>query len=131
MEEEILFDKWNEQKKFINKASNQGHFYREKEIWWCNLGKNIGSEQDGKGDNYERPVMVIKSFNLFVCLIIPLTTSKKPNPFHFKIGIVNERESYVIISQIRLIDTKRLTNRICIIENKLFGLIRKTIRELF
>lgn len=128
--EDIVFDKWNEQKKFIDKSSS-GRFYREKEIWWGSLGKNIGSEQDGKGDYYERPVVIIKAFSKSVCLVLPLTTSSKMNQYYLDIGFVDGKQAYVIVSQIKLIDVKRLTNRIGIIDDVIFGNIRNTVRSLF
>ena len=130
MEEEKIFDVWNGKKKSINKTQFT-NFYKEREIWWCNLGKNIGSEQDGKGDNYERPILIIKAFSRSVCLIVPLTTSKRSNPYYFKIGLVEDKEASLVISQIRLIDTKRLINKIGIQDVIIFDEVRKTIRNLF
>jgi hypothetical protein len=31
-------------------------YFREKEIWWACLGANIGFEQNGKNENFERPI---------------------------------------------------------------------------
>lgn len=121
---------WNEQKKSLNRLSSR-RFYREKEIWWGSLGKNIGSEQDGKGDYYERPLIIIKAFSRSVCLVLPLTTSSKSNPYYVNAGIVDGKQAYVIVSQIRLIDIKRLTDKIDVIENDIFDTIRKAVRDLF
>ena len=33
------------------------------EIWMCALGKNIGREQNGGGESFSRPMLVIKKFN--------------------------------------------------------------------
>lgn len=128
--EDEIYNSWNQQKISISKLAT-GHFYREREVWWCSLGKNIGFEQDGKGIQYERPVLVIKAFSKSVCLVIPLTTSTKKNPYHVDIGYIDNRLSYAIISQIRLIDTRRLVNRVFILDNAVFDKIRKNIRELF
>ena len=130
MSHEKNFDVWNIQKKKID-ATNTPRFYKEREVWWANLGKNIGFEQDGKGIFFERPVLVIKAFSKSVCIILPLTTSHKINPYYLSIGIINGRQSFVIISQIRLIDTKRLINRIDVLNKVAFETIRKTVRNLF
>ena len=43
------FDKWNELKKKLHNSEKPKKFYfREREIWWCSLGLNIGFEEDGK-----------------------------------------------------------------------------------
>lgn len=112
----------------INVGENK--FYHPRDIWWCNLGVNIGFEQDGTGIERERPVLIIKGFSKSVCLIIPLTTSQKRNKYYLKLGRVDNKNASVIISQIRLIDTKRLTNKIGFIDKKKFMEIIKAIKNL-
>ena len=100
------FDKWNKRKKEID--AEEPNFYHEREIRWCSLGVNIGFEQDGTSEAYKRPVLIIRGFSRHVCLVVPLTTSTKRNPYYMSVGIVENVEAFAILSQIRLIDTKRL-----------------------
>jgi len=123
------FDKWNENKKQIHLVG-ESKLYHEREVWWCNLGVNIGFEQDGSGETGERPVLILRGFSKDVCLIIPLTTSIKKNPYHFSLGKIDEREAFAIVSQIRLVDTKRLVNKIGFIDPKIFGELKKTVKGL-
>jgi mRNA interferase MazF len=123
------FDKWNKQKKEIHNTG-ENKFYKPKEVWWCNLGVNVGFEQDGSGELNERPVVILRGFSSQVCLIVPLTTSKKRNKYHFDLGIVGDSQAFAIISQIRLIDTKRLSNRITILNKGVFNSMKKTVKEL-
>ena len=123
------FDSWNIQKKTIHNFG-KNKYYHPRDIWWCNLGANIGFEQDGTGLEKERPIVIISGFSKSVCLIIPLTTSQKNNKYYLKIGKVDNKNASVIISQIRLIDTKRLTNKIGIINEKKFAKIRKAVKHL-
>ena len=106
------------------------NFYRARDIRWCSLGINVGFEQDGTSDLYRRPVLVIKGFSLHVCLIVPLTTSTKKNPYHIDVGVIDGREASVIVSQIRLIDTKRLHDRLAVLDRGKFEEIRKAIKGL-
>jgi len=46
------FKNWFQNKEKINQE-NQPPFYHEREIWWCALGVNVGSEMDGTGKNFE------------------------------------------------------------------------------
>lgn len=56
----VKFIKWAKLKFRIH-ASNEINFYfKEREIWWCLLGMNVGHEQDGKNENFESPVSVLK-----------------------------------------------------------------------
>ena len=70
------FDKWNELKKIIEKKENFLKF-RERDIWFIHLGKNIGSEQNGKGNEFLRPVLVLKKFSKRYFLGVPLSSQKK------------------------------------------------------
>ena len=123
------FDIWNMHKKRIH-AESENKLYHEREMWWCSLGVNVGFEQDGTGLDSERPVLILKGFSKQVCLIVPLTTSEKKNPYHVSLGKVSDRNAFAIISQIRLIDTKRLINKIGFVDRKIFGKIRKTAKDL-
>lgn len=58
-------------------------FFHESEIWWCKLGVNIGFEQDGKGTDYFRPIIVFKKFNKYIFWAIPLTHTNKEGYFYF------------------------------------------------
>lgn len=122
------FDNWNKRKKVLN--DEIPNFYHEREIRWCSLGINIGFEQDGTSRSYRRPVLIIKGFSLNVCLIVPLTSSKKENPYHMSVGVFENIEAFAILSQIRLIDTKRLHDRLGVLDKEKFREIRKAIKKL-
>ena len=124
------FDSWNEEKKQTHDNENYRPLYREREVRWCRLGANIGFEQDGTGNDFSRPVMILKGFSRHVCLIIPLTTSKKKNPYHFSIGDIGGRKAFAIISQLRLIDTRRLDQQLGVIGKEMFEQIRKAVKDL-
>ena len=123
------FDKWNIEKKKSH-ASDGGKFYNEREVWWCSLGLNVGFEQNGKGDDFARPVLIVKGFSKQVCIVLPLTTSTKKSPFHFYIGKINGKDAQLITSQIKLIDAKRLINKIDVVDKEIFEEVRKTVKDL-
>jgi len=105
MEYKKDFDSWNKKKKVIDqKEISDQTFFNEREIWWGSLGLNIGYEQDGKNENFERPLLIIKKFNRDIVWVLPLTTIAKDNKFHHKL---KKSGSFVILSQIRLVSTKR------------------------
>ncbi|MBU4536468.1 type II toxin-antitoxin system PemK/MazF family toxin [Patescibacteria group bacterium] len=91
---------------------------------------NIGYEQDGTNKEFSRPVLIMKGFSRHVCLVIPLTTSSKKNPYHIEIGNIGGKDAFVIISQIRLIDVRRLDELIETLNKEKYSIIRKAIKEL-
>lgn len=124
-----IFDLWNISKKKINQRLRI-IYPKNRQIWWCNLGQNVVYEQNGKGNKFTRPVLIIKSFKES-CIIVPLTTTKNENKFLVDIGLIKNRRQKVCISQIRFIDSKRLINKIHIINKQDFNNILKSIKSLF
>ena len=129
MEYKKDFNKWNEKKKIIDQKIATDHvFFSEREIWWGSLGLNIGFEQDGKNDDFERPLLIIKKFNRDIILVVPLTSAIKKNKFHHRL---KSSGSFVILSQIRLISTRRLLRRVEKITDPEFREIINKIKSLF
>ena len=124
------FDKWNELKKKLHISEKAKDFYfREREIWWCSIGVNIGFEEDGKNKLFERPVLIIKKFNKYVLWTLPLTRSKKSGGYYYKIIQGNEDDSVVILSQLRLISSKRLLRKMRMIKKMEFEEITEKVKE--
>lgn len=116
--------------KLHNNESIRPGFY-EREIWYCHLGENVGFEQDGKGDDYLRPVVIIKKFNNEIFWGIPLTSTIKKSKYYFMINFSeNNEKSSAILSQIKLIDAKRLSYKIGVVETGEFKLLTKKLKDL-
>jgi len=123
------FDIWNKQKKNINYYKERKK-YHAGDVWWMHTGLNIGFEQDGKHKNFERPALVIKGFNKEVCLIVPLTTKYRDTKFCLYVGEFDNQKNYAILSQIRLVDVKRLINQIGFVDSLKLTEIKKAIWSL-
>jgi len=104
------FTSWIQQKFQIHQKE-KNPFFKEREIWWCQFGQNIGDEENGKGDNFMRPVVIIRKYNRNLALVLPTSTKIKDNQYYYKINYKNADYS-VLLSQARTIDTKRLKNKI-------------------
>jgi len=118
------FDRWNEVKKATDAADEARLFFREGEIWWVRLGKNIGYETDGKSDQFTRPVIILRKYNQYSFLAAPLTTAQKPNPYRLPIGVVVGKQAFVTLSQLRNIDSKRLVHKILSLPSRYFEIIK-------
>jgi mRNA interferase MazF len=112
MEEQ--YNNWNKIKKDIaNENITVG--FKNRDIFYMNMGKNIGFEQDGKGHNFVRPVVIVKGFNKYIFFGIPLSTKIKEGKFYYNFRF-NKKDEIVeniaLLSQMRLFSTKRLLNKI-------------------
>ena len=120
------FDRWNTLKKATDAAPDeQRPYFREGEIWWIRLGKNIGYEIDGKSTQFTRPVVILKKYNQFSLLALPLTTNDRPNRYRVLVGMIDGTKSFGTLSQLRNIDSKRLVKKITHVPAHHLQLIKK------
>lgn len=105
------FDSWNKEKKNLELFEQNEIVFHEREIWWCSLGLNIGDEQDGKNNLFERPVLVIKKFNNKICWVLPITSVVHEGIYYHTLEYKGMSSS-VILSQIRLVSAKRFSRLI-------------------
>lgn len=119
------FKKWHDKKGFLHHEKTRP-FFHEREIWFCVLGLNIGFEQDGSGKEFLRPILVIKKFNNEVFWCLPLTKTIKKGKYYYQFHIEGKKDtSTVVLSQIKLIDAKRLQYKIGDLHNTDFIEIKK------
>jgi mRNA interferase MazF len=122
------FDEWNKIKKATN--AEEPRLYTVREIWWCRFGVNVGTEQDGSGGWFVRPCVILRGFGPDACLVVPLTTSAREHPLRVYAGYVDGLEARANISQIRVVDTRRLERKIGFLEISIFAKIRKAAKDL-
>ena len=117
------FDNWNKLKKDLDLKEKLPTF-KQREIWWCHIGLNIGDEENGKNTNYHRPILIIKKFNKRIFLAIPLTTQIKDNLYYHKVNFQNKTQC-AMLSQIRILDVKRLDRKMGKLTSEEFENIKK------
>lgn len=123
-----LFEKWITLKEKIHHKKMVSRI-NEREVCFVNLGKNIGYEQDGKNEKFERPVVALKKFGLFTFVGLPLTSKPKKGKFYFPFQL-NGKTSYVILSQIRLFDTRRIERKMGYMEKEGFAEMKEKLKIL-
>jgi mRNA interferase MazF len=99
------------------------HMYREREIWWCSIWENIWHEQDGKNEQFERPVLILRKFSQDVFLGIPMTSTTKNHPFYFPYTL-GETPGSFILSQARILSVKRLQRKMSSIWREIYTEIK-------
>ena len=121
------FDRWNKEKKTLH-TEGVAPFYHEREIWWCALGVNVGFEQDGTGRQFDRPVLVLRGFNKNTFFGVALTGRKKEGAYYHPIGILEGREATANLSQVRLMDTKRLIRKMGTLDDATFTKLARKLK---
>lgn len=124
------FTKWNEKKIRVNDIERVP-FFHEREIWFSFVGANIGYEQDGRGDDFQRPVVIIKKFNNEICWIVPLSKTKRRGKYYFSFSFDPDIESVAILSQLKLIDAHRLSRKIGVLNEQSFRSVIEKLKALF
>jgi pseudaminic acid cytidylyltransferase len=124
------FDKWNGLKKLLN-TKDQTIGFREKDILFVSVGKNIGYEILGKGDEYLRPVLVVKKFGKYSFFGVPLSTKTKEGNFYFSFSYKKGIISTALLSQVKVFDSRRSKYRSGQIRQKDFEmLVNKLMRVI-
>lgn len=126
---------WSAIKAQLHNSDSQRLFFHPREIWYCHVGENIGFEQDGLGENFLRPMIVFRTFNKEIFWGIPLTRTRKNSEHYFQFHIStdvgrSEEKSAAILSQIRLVDARRLRRLIGYISESDFALLNKKFKAL-
>jgi mRNA-degrading endonuclease toxin of MazEF toxin-antitoxin module len=126
------FDTWNEKKKIINvRQDTSTLFFEEREIWWCLCGLNVGYEQDGKGQEFLRPVLIIRKLSPNTFFGLPLTLKTRKHRYLVSCPASDNVYRQAALSQLKSLDIKRLRDRISFVSEESFVEIRKAVRELF
>lgn len=129
------YKKWGESKAKIHNSKIRP-FFHEREVWFSSLGENVGFEQDGSGEKFMRPMLVLKKFNNEVIWALPLTRTEKRGKYYFRISLIaddgktDSRPSVVILSQLRLVDAKRLQYKAGTIKEDEFTQIKEALIAL-
>jgi mRNA interferase MazF len=121
---------WMAHKAQINNA-NKRPGYRVGDIWWASIGENIGFEEDGKGEKFARPVLILTAFSFGLLLCVPLSTTNKRGKYYHEFVAKDGEMSVALLSQIRAIDTIRLRNIKSSVCGQELQIISRKIKKLF
>lgn len=120
-----LFLDWTKRKIRIQASTRAIYFY-EREIWWVSLGENIGSEEDGKHAQFERPVLVLKRVSADLLFVIPISTVIKGGSWYVTFDFHGGQRSALLV-QTRSISSQRLIRKMGTIEKTVFRVIQTSL----
>ncbi len=123
------FDKWSKIKTNLENVDLSKIEFSETEIWWTSIGINIGDEEDGKNEKYERPVLVLKKFSNKLFIGVPLSTKVKQGKFYVNFK-TSAFEYSVLLSQAKVMSSKRLIRKINKLSRGRFSTVKDSYRKL-
>jgi len=123
------FDEWNEIKKQVDGRSNIIQF-KEREVYWASIGENVGFEQNGKGSDFSRPVLIIKKLNNHLFFGVPLSTQSRSGSFFYEFELLSSKTSTALLVQAKVYDVKRLDQKIGMMHKDDFDKLKAKMKEL-
>jgi len=101
------FDEWNTLKKDVHQKT-KCIYVKERDIVFVHAGRNVGYGQNGKGDSFLRPVLVVKSFGRDSFLSVGLTSREKSGTFYFSFSYKESTKSVAVLSAVKSMDIRRV-----------------------
>ena len=123
-----LMEWWRET--IVISAKETSPTFKEGEIWWCSVGMNIGREIFGKGKDFSRPIVIFRKIGSDSFLAIPLTLQLKNGSWFVAIWY-DGVERRALLSQVRVLDEKRLIRKIGTLDDENFQLLKKKFIEFY
>ncbi len=124
------FDIWNEVKKKIDVGEHKPPFVSERDLWWVNVGENVGSEINGKSDIFSRPVIIFKKLSHGFYFVIPTTTKEKEGSW-FVPFVHGGKNMCACLHQARVMDYKRLLNKLGKIDTNDYVSVQVGFEQLY
>ena len=125
------FDKWNQIKKNVQE-DEKTRLFKQRDIFFITMGQNIGFEQNGKGENFVRPIVILKKITNQMFIGIPLSSQLKDGDWFFKFEFnIKDKISLniAILPQIRMFSSKRLLNKIGVMKIEDFEKMKDKIKK--
>ncbi len=124
------FSEWNELKIILDSKSSDKFVVHESSVWLMSVGVNVGSEIDGKGAAFCRPVLILKKISKDVFFGVPISTKLHENIYRYTFLFL-EGKSVAVLSQLRSFDKKRCIRYIGKISEKELSNIKKRLMYIF
>jgi mRNA interferase MazF len=124
------FTDWFQLKPKLDDRNHKPPLVSQRDIFWCHLGENIGTEISGKSNLYTRPVIIVKKLSRHTFLVIPTSTKIKEGSW-FVFFKHKEIEMVACLHQIKIIDYRRLQTLIGKLDSRDFQNIKTGLKELY
>ena len=123
------FAKWNKLKTHLELYGRQPN-PSQGEIWWAGVGKNLGSEINGKNEVFSRPILVYKKLSRYKFMAIPLTSQDHVGSWYVEFA-QNGKRQIAVLSVAKNMSIKRLYSRVGKIDDEDMRKIRDAFVRLY
>ena len=129
-----VYDAWNSDKKKTEKTQRKLGI-KARDIFWLKVGKNIEHEVYGKGEEFLRPVIIIRQLTSDLFVGVPTTSTKKENNDYFHTITYKNRKNTTVSSvamllQFKTYSKKRLLSKIGTVQKSEFDVIVKKLKRV-
>jgi mRNA interferase MazF len=124
------FTEWFRLKPKLDGQNHQPPLVKERGLWWCHLGENIGTEISGKGVKFNRPVIILKKLSRHTYMVIPTSTKVKQGSWfvYFKYNMI---DMVACLHQVKTIDYRRIEQQIGSLSVQDFKKVKQGFSDLY
>lgn len=123
------FDNWNKVKMHLELHGRQPN-PAQGEIWWAGVGRNLGSEINGKNEVFSRPILIYKKLSRYKYMAVPLTSKEHIGSWYVNF-VQNGKNQTAVLSDARIMSIKRLYSRLGKVDESDMQKIRQAFIELY
>jgi mRNA interferase MazF len=124
------FPLWINLKENLHHKNHRPPFVSEGDIWWCSLGENVGSEINGKSEQFSRPAIILKKLAHGFYFVIPTSTKDKTGSWYVPFRH-QQKETIACLQQARSLDYRRLWSKLGTLDDKDFTRVKEGFHELY
>ena len=129
LEHDADFARWNNVKTDLDAAARAPKI-SQGQIWWIGLGRNVGTEMNGKNDRYSRPVLIYKKLASDKFMAIPLTSQHHVGSWYVPFTQGGKFEN-AVVGEARVMSAKRLYRMIGEIDGADYGRVKEAFIKLY
>lgn len=124
------FTEWMTLKSKLHAKEHAPPYVAEGEIWWANIGQNVGAEIDGKSNLFSRPVIILKKLSRAFYLVVPTTSQERKGSWYASFqqrGI----SMTACLHQVRTIAYRRLSSLLGTLDDNDLLMVRRRFQSLY
>ncbi|CAN5773069.1 hypothetical protein BH11PAT2_BH11PAT2_10340 [soil metagenome] len=124
------FLEWIRIKSALDETIYRAPYVSEGDVWWVNIGENVGYELNGKSKIFTRPVVIYKKFSHNFYFVIPATTKIHIGDWYIPYTHRGQKAA-ACLHQARSIDYRRLHNKMGTLDDADFKRIKEGFKALY